>query len=83
VVIDVVRFIAKYPQDVDAVNVITDNPILYRFVLPKPYFWPPSGEVTSQMFGENRADGYDLRNQAVLDRIAASRRKNASKTPAR
>jgi len=82
-VIDVVRFTARYPQDVYAVNVITDNPILYRFVLPKPYFRPPSGEVTSQMPGENRADGNDLRNQAVLDRIAASKRKNASKTPAR
>jgi len=80
-VIDVDRLVVRYPLGSDVVEVTTENPILYRFVLPKPYYSPPSGEVTSQMIGENRFDGYDLRNQAVLDRIAAIRRKNASKSP--
>jgi len=72
-VITVDKFIDRYPCGNDVLEVISVNPILYRFVLPKPYFGPPSGEVTSQMPGESRVDGYDLRNQAVLDRIATER----------
>lgn len=76
-VIEATRLIDRYDFNSDVYGVAADNPILYRFVLPKPYFGSPSGEVSSQMPGENLVDGYDLRNQAILDRLTV--RKNTRK----
>jgi len=81
-VIEVDRLIERYPLDSVVYGVAADNPVLYRFVLPKPYFGSPSGDITSQMPGENPVDGYDLRNQAVLDRIALERELKSKRRPA-
>jgi len=77
-----IRLIDRYDFNSIVYGEAINNLILYRFVLPEWYYGSPSGEVTSQMPGENRVDGYDLRNQAVLDRITAAdaKRKNTGKT---
>lgn len=63
----------KITERYDFNSVITgngsDNPILYRFVLPKPYFKASSTVSASQMPSESEADPYTKRNLRILEAI--------------
>jgi len=76
-VVEFDRLVTRYPMDDELIGAADHNPILYRFVLPKPYLGIPSTAEESQMAGENLTDPYIRRNLEIL--AALSVRKSGGK----
>lgn len=79
------RLVDRYRFDDDLIGAGSANPVLYRFVLSKPYFNVSSTVEESQMPSESWADPYALRNQRVLADLVAreshGRKGKAQSTP--
>lgn len=77
------RLVERYDFDSAVTGPGSSNTILYRFVLPKPYFQASSAVSASQMPSENEADPYEKRNRLVLEAIlvheASSRKSRGTK----
>jgi len=65
------RLVDRYHVDDDLIGSGVANPVLYRFVLPKPYFNVSSTVEGSQMPDENLVDPYAARNQRILADLIA------------
>jgi len=65
------RLVDRYHVDDDLIGSGAANPILYRFVLPKPYFNVSSTVEESQMPNESLVDPYAARNQRILADLIA------------
>lgn len=77
-VIEFDRLVNRYEFNSEVSGAADLNPILYRFVLPKPYFGAPSTVEESQMSGENLTDPSVRRNLTLLTELSA--RKHSGKS---
>lgn len=65
------RLVDRYQYGDDLIGSGVANPVLYRFVLPKPYFNASSTAEESQMPIESSVDPYAARNQRILMDLVA------------
>lgn len=77
-VVEFDRLVTRYDFSSEVTGAADHNPILFRFVLPKPYSGIPSATEESQMSGENLTDPYIRRNLDIL--AALSVKKSGGKT---